>query len=115
MEKILQEGKDVDAIFSPADYAAVGAMQVCKENGIKIPEEIGFVGFANEPFTQLIEPGLTTIDQKPEEMGMLAAQLFFREIENKEEYIKRNAVLTPQIIVRGSSQRKKLQRTQNSV
>src|SRR5699024_1646482 len=40
-----------DAIFSSSDYAAMGAIQELKKQGIKIPDEIAIVGFSNETFT----------------------------------------------------------------
>ncbi len=95
-----------DAIFSASDYAAVGAMQVLKERGVAIPTAFGLVGFANELFASMVEPGLTTIDQHSEQMGELAAELFFDQIENMSKpYINRKTVLTPTLVKRKSSTR----------
>jgi LacI family transcriptional regulator len=106
MEQLLALNEPPDALFSASDYAAVGAMQVLKERGIRIPEQFGLVGFANEMFTSLLEPGLSTVDQHSERMGELAARVFFEEIESQPgQFSVRKKVLAPTLIVRGSSTR----------
>jgi LacI family transcriptional regulator len=105
-EKIMEQSKLPDGIFSASDYGAAGAMEVFKENEINIPEDLAIAGFSNEPFTSFIE--LTTVDQHPEEMGQLAAQLFLDQMGDKNgSSIKNKTILNPQIIVRKSSLRKK--------
>ncbi|MFN7116951.1 MAG: LacI family DNA-binding transcriptional regulator [Saprospiraceae bacterium] len=104
MRKLLQLNDPPDAIFSASDYAALGAMQVLKQVGKKVPEEIALVGFANEPFTAFVEPGLTTIDQHSQQMGAAAARLFLEQIARKtNEYTPRRVVLHPTLCIRGSS------------
>jgi LacI family transcriptional regulator len=80
---LLSLAKKPDAIFSSSDYSALGALVYCKENGLKIPEDISIFGFANEPFTKLVDPPLSSIEQFPYKMGETAAQLFLDEIKNK--------------------------------
>jgi LacI family transcriptional regulator len=107
MEQLLALPEPPDAVVSASDYAAIGAMQVLKERGIQIPGQVGLVGFANEMFTALVEPGLTTVDQHSERMGEFAARIFFEEIDSKNgSFVPRKTVLTPTLIVRGSSQRR---------
>lgn len=107
MEQLLALPEPPDAVFSASDYAAVGAMQVLKERRILIPQEMGLVGFANEMFTSMVEPGLTTVDQHSERMGEFAARIFFEEMEAMGQgFIPRKTVLAPTLVVRGSSLRR---------
>ena len=107
MKRLLALPQPPDAVFSASDYAALGAMQTLKKQGIHIPQEVGLVGFANEPFTSFVEPALTTVEQHSQEMGATAANLFLEEIQSDlEQYVFRKVVLTPELIVRASSQRK---------
>ncbi len=95
-----------DAVFSASDYAALGAMQILKESGIRIPQDFGLAGFANEPFTSFVEPGLTTVEQHSRQIGAAAANLFLEEIQAEpDQYVFRKVVLTPELIIRASSQR----------
>ncbi len=93
-----------DAIFSASDYAAMGAMQALKAHGVVIPNDFGLVGFANEMFASLVEPGLTSIDQHSEQMGEFAAKIFFEQINNNgKPALNRKTVLTPTLVIRKSS------------
>lgn len=95
-----------DAIYAAGDYAALGAMEALKENNIKIPDEIALVGFGNEPFTSLVAPTITSIDQNSEKIGQIAAETFLKRIENPTEKITLNKmILKPQLIVRDSSKK----------
>lgn len=103
MELLLNRAAEVDAVLSASDFAAVGAMKLCTERGMKIPEEMGFVGFANEPFTQLIEPRLTTVDQCPELMGRTAARILFEELADQHTATKTKVEVEARLIIRNSS------------
>lgn len=103
METILKRNISIDGVFSASDFSAVGAMQVCRENGIAVPQDIAFVGFANESFTELFDPPLSTIDQKPEQMGAMSAQLFFEQMDNPDKFFARKTVLKSSLIIRQSS------------
>ena len=93
-----------DAIFSSSDFTALGAIQEIKEQGLKIPDDICVVGFSNEPFTRFMELSITSVDQSPIEMGRMAAQVFLEEVNNgKKVKMKKQIVLTPELIVRKSS------------
>ncbi|WP_066225841.1 LacI family DNA-binding transcriptional regulator [Formosa haliotis] len=97
-----------DGIFSSSDFSALGAIQEIKERGLRIPEDIGIIGFSNEPFTQFMEITITTVDQSPIEMGRLSARVFLEEINNSKRIrSEKKVVLEPELIIRQSSDRKK--------
>lgn len=102
MRTLLDSGADFDAVFSSGDYAALGAYLILKEKGIKIPQEVGIAGFANEHFAELVTPSITTSDQHSAEMGKLAAQQIVKEInDDKAEHLKIS--ILPELIIRESS------------
>ncbi|MBN1599319.1 MAG: LacI family DNA-binding transcriptional regulator [Bacteroidales bacterium] len=93
-----------DAVFAASDFSALGAMIALKDMNIKIPGEVGVVGYANEPFTDYISPGLTSVDQHSVEMGQTAARLLFEEILNEDEnYVPKTLTLKPDLVIRDSS------------
>lgn len=99
-----------DAIYAAGDFAAIGALQVLKENNIKIPNEIALVGFSNEPFTSFVSPSITTINQHSEQIGKLAAETFLYRMEHPNEKVSLNKLsLNAELIVRDSSNRKKIE------
>ena len=93
-----------DAIFAASDFSALGAMIYLKKNGYKIPEDVALVGFSNEPFTGLLEPGLTSVDQHSNEIGIEVAKLFLDEVKQVEvETTSRDVIIKPDLIIRKSS------------
>ncbi|WP_318344686.1 LacI family DNA-binding transcriptional regulator [Flagellimonas baculiformis] len=98
-----------DAIFSSSDYAALGAIQELRKLKVKIPEEVGVVGFSNEPFTKYMELPMSSIDQTPVTMGEIAAQVFLEQINNKQHVlsVEKRVVLAPELVIRKSSNKTK--------
>lgn len=96
-----------DAVFAAEDFTALGVIKVLKERNIRIPEDFGVVGFANELFGEHISPSLSTIGQQTIQMGKSALDLLLELIDNKElkTGARRNIVLEPQFIWRDSSDR----------
>lgn len=108
--------KDIpDAVFSASAYGILGALLVLKEQGIKIPEEVALVGFANESFMSFTEPSLSTVEQHSMHMGNTAAQIFLDEVtesakksDTPKKFIPQKIILSPELIVRQSSLKKKI-------
>ena len=104
--KLLNLKNPPDAIFTSSDFAALGAIQELKAQGIRIPEDFCVVGFGNEPFTKFMELSISTIDQCPMEMGRMAAKVFLEQINNLENFkIEKKVVLNPELHIRKSSSR----------
>lgn len=70
-----------DAIVSASDYSAQGAMKALKELGRSVPGDVAVAGYANETFTELLQPQLTSVELFPEEIGKRAALLLISQIE----------------------------------
>ena len=97
-----------DALFSASDYVALGGMRELRAHGFKIPEDIGVVGFSNEPFTKYLERPLTTVGQTPVLMGQIAAQVFLEQISDvkKNVQVEKKVVLSPELYTRDTSSKK---------
>jgi DNA-binding LacI/PurR family transcriptional regulator len=94
-----------DAIFAVNDSAAIEIMLIAKEKGISIPDELGVVGFSDNPESAYIGPGLTTIRQPTMEMGQATAEWILQLVDTEETRISERKVLRTELIVRGSSAR----------
>lgn len=105
--KIFSENGRPDAVFAVSDYAALGTLFALQDLNIPVPDEVGIIGFANEPFTGLTTPGLTAFDQHSEEMGRTAARLLFEQInaDDQNRFIPKSISIKPELIVRKSSNR----------
>tara|TARA_B110000908_G_scaffold91485_1_gene108580 strand:+ start:129 stop:1160 length:1032 start_codon:yes stop_codon:yes gene_type:complete len=107
MRQLLSLKTRPDAVYVAGDYAALGALQVLKEHKILVPEEISLVGFGNEPFTDMVTPKITSVNQHSAEIGKQAANTFLKYIENDTiEQRLNKIILTAKLIVRDSSNKK---------
>ncbi|MBR1926738.1 MAG: LacI family DNA-binding transcriptional regulator [Bacteroidales bacterium] len=94
-----------DAIYSAGDFSALGAVEAAKGLGLRIPEDFGIVGTANEYFTSIMTPTMSSIAQHPYEIGRRAAQAFITSLKPGAEVGE--VVVPMELIVRESSLRKK--------
>jgi len=93
-----------DGIFCANDYTAIGAIKAIKKANLKIPGDIAVAGFSNYPVSTIIEPSLTTIDDRAFDMGKAAAKLLIRQIEEKNAYIaSETIVIKTDLIIREST------------
>ncbi|MCC3159172.1 LacI family transcriptional regulator [Hymenobacter sp. 15J16-1T3B] len=105
MQALLDGPVRPDAVFSAYDFPAGGALQLLEERGLRVPQDVALAGFSNEPFTTMVKPRLTSVDQRGELMGRAAVQLFLQIHKRTEYFTAQRIVLKPQLIVRDSSVR----------
>lgn len=108
MHKIIDNKIEVHGIISASALGAMGALRVCKEKGLKIPEDIAIAGFSNEVFTEFTEPPITTVEQHSLDMGHTAANMFFEQLNDivaQNNTKPKKMVLSPTLIVRKSTVR----------
>lgn len=99
--KAHEEGHPLpEAIFFAGDFAALGAMLEFQKAGVGIPKEIAIVGFANEPFCQLLATPLTSVDQFSYKMGYMAGKMMFDRLKGEPQV---GIVIAPELIIRKSS------------
>jgi LacI family transcriptional regulator len=98
-----------DALFAHHDIVAAGAMMAIKSLGLKIPEEVGVVGYSNWQFSSMIDPPLTTVSQPGSKIGERATELLLEMIDGKKDKLNsnqfENVVLNTELLIRKSSVR----------
>lgn len=102
--EILRDELRPTAVFAASDHEAMFIYQAAGELGLKIPQDLSIVGFADLDFSATVDPPLTTMRQKPFVIGSLAARLIMDRIDgtmpdNEPTIIKVDA----ELIVRGST------------
>ncbi|WP_207510642.1 LacI family DNA-binding transcriptional regulator [Longitalea luteola] len=103
---ILQMNPLPDAVFAANDNCAVGCMMALKKAGIRIPADIAFVGFNNDPVSTVIEPNLTTINYPGYKMGEMAAASLINHLNGVNSIDATNTILLrSELIIRASSQK----------
>lgn len=75
MQQILDGGAEFDALFIASDLMARGALAVLGRAGIRVPEDVGIVGFDDSPVATSVNPQLTTMRQPSHEQGEKMADI----------------------------------------
>ena len=98
-KQMLEKDLNFTAIFVYNDMMAFGAMQAIKKKGLRIPEDIGLVGYDDIPFSSLISPSLTTIRLKKQDLGSESVELLLSRINDRRKKPKK-VILDVELIVR---------------
>lgn len=93
-----------DGVFCGNDTTALGALEYCRQNNVKVPEDVALIGFSDEPFSGLVTPSLSTVKQPGYQMGYQAAQKIIHRIEHSNATSPFEQIVLPtQLIIRESS------------
>lgn len=75
----------LDAVLCVNEIFAVRSMRIAQKNGIRIPEDLAFIGFTDGILSKLASPALTSVAQHGERMGEIAARMLIDKIERDDE------------------------------
>ena len=107
LSALLRSYPEMDAVFCANDHIALGTLKAAHELKLRVPEELGIVGFDNRPESAYYYPPLTTVAQQLSEAGSLAVRELIRIIETTqrgEPADKPGSILLqPTLVVRESS------------
>jgi len=81
--KLFREHPDIDGVFAGNDLMAIGTLRALQEQGIRVPEQVQIIGYDGIALAEMVYPELSTISQPIYEMGMLAARILIKKIEQK--------------------------------
>jgi len=82
-EKLNTLGRLPEIILAVNDRVALGAYKAIRRAGLRIPEDIGIIGYGFSETAQLFSPTLSIINQDPRKMGQMAAKMLIDEIQAK--------------------------------
>ncbi len=98
--------KDVTLIVAADDLIAVGAISALNEIGQRVPEDVSVTGFDNIPWSTVVTPKLTTINQAISAMGGQAVDILAEKISEPDMPI-RTVLLDVELVERHSVKRVK--------
>jgi DNA-binding LacI/PurR family transcriptional regulator len=93
-----------EAAFACNDYVAFQVVQAAEDLGMRIPDDLGIVGFDNLASADYFGVPLTTVEQQFEELGATAASLVLDRINGRRTRLGR-FVISTRLIVRRTSGR----------
>lgn len=101
ISQILNLENRPDSFFAVSDMFAAAAVKACLKANLRVPEDIGIVGFDNTNISVICNPSLTTINQPKFQLGTTACELLIQKIDNillKHQHI----ILETELIIRDS-------------
>jgi LacI family transcriptional regulator len=72
------------AVFAANDISAIRTIEVARELGLRVPEDLSVVGFDNVPESVLCSPSLTTVAQPLHDMGATALRMLVELLAGRE-------------------------------
>jgi DNA-binding LacI/PurR family transcriptional regulator len=81
--KILAIDPRPDAVFCFSDNVAIGVLEGCNDHGLRVPEDLAVVGYADLPQSRLLKVSLTTIQQPRPLLGRHAAKMLLSCMEER--------------------------------
>ncbi len=84
IEEMLTANPRPTAVFAANDDLAVHVYKVAAKLGLRIPEDLSVVGFANMSFAEILSPPLSTLNQQPRLIGRNAVESLLALIEKKD-------------------------------
>jgi DNA-binding LacI/PurR family transcriptional regulator len=111
IEKLFEQYPEVDSVFVANDQMALGVLQIACRRGLRIPEDLGRVGFDDISESAFFWPPLTTIKQDQHDVGKVAVEEIIKIIESgwqgQETVQAKPIMLKTTLVVRQSSLRNK--------
>jgi LacI family transcriptional regulator, repressor for deo operon, udp, cdd, tsx, nupC, and nupG len=105
MHRLLHLDEPPTAVFACSDEMAIGAMQVLRDAGISVPEDISIVGFDDHDVSEYL--GLTTIRQDVVGLGERAATMLLQALGDDQatasDRVPQHLVHPTRLVVRHST------------
>ncbi len=97
---LIKSGKLPKVIFAGSDTIAIGALKALHEAGVKIPEEVGIVGFNDIPSASFTTPALTTVRIDKDFIGETAVSLMVERFEGRK--LSKQILIQTELVIRNS-------------
>ncbi len=102
MQELLKLESRPDAVFCYNDLTAVGAIEATLQAGLRVPEDIAFIGCGNLRYANYLRVPLSSIDQGTMELGRIAGG-FALELSAKPEQALRSIFVPSTLVAREST------------
>ena len=101
MKKLLLLKKRPDVIFCNNDMIAISAMAEAVKSGVKVPDEMKFVGFDGTDEAEFSYPSLTTFKVSVDEAADRLLELLFKRMKNVKAKPEK-VLIEPELLIRNS-------------
>ncbi|HSH35978.1 LacI family DNA-binding transcriptional regulator, partial [Schnuerera sp.] len=100
----LAKENNITAVFCSQDELAIGLINYCYDNNIKIPEDISICGYGDTKIASIYRPKLTTVKEPYYDIGAVAIRRIIKKL--KDEELEEEHIYLPIRIMKRESCRK---------
>ena len=101
--KLFDEHSDLDGIFATDNVSAITALKIANLKGLKVPENIGVIGFSDNKISRLSFPTLTTVSQNALDIGKNSAKMLIERLKNDTSEDFKTKVIKTDLVIREST------------
>jgi len=91
-----------EVIFTANDKVAMGVYNAAKEKGVKIPNDLGVIGFGDLAFAGIVSPPITTVHQPAATIGRKAVEVLIDEVLSTDDVEPQTVAFRTELKIRDS-------------
>jgi DNA-binding LacI/PurR family transcriptional regulator len=103
MARLLDQPVPPDAVFAFNDLLALGALRVCYERGVRVPDDVAIVGFDDIDDGRYSVPSLSTVSPDKEQIARAAVEFLVSRLGGDASSPARQVVARHRLVIRESS------------
>lgn len=96
--ELLEKYPEITAFFCASDVMALGAIRAVTKTGRTVPGDVSVFGFDDIPVSKYVYRGISTVRQKPREVGYAAGQAVYQMIQG--EQVESRIILPHELLIR---------------
>ncbi|PGT90183.1 MULTISPECIES: GntR family transcriptional regulator [Bacillaceae] len=103
LKGVLLSGERPTGIVCYNDEVAISVLNLLRELGLKVPEDISIVGYDDSYLAEASETKITSVTHPKMEMGVEAAKWVVSAVENRDKAGTYQKVYQPELVIRSST------------
>ncbi|MDR0817829.1 MAG: LacI family transcriptional regulator [Clostridiales Family XIII bacterium] len=101
-KRLMAKNKDMTAVFATNYDTTLGVLMAIGDCGLKMPDDISFLGFDNMDWAKIIVPSLTIVEQPLRQIGLQAAEIMLKRLRSSKDLARQSVVLSAKLNIGGS-------------
>lgn len=104
IKNVISKNQHPTGVFCYNDEIAFMVVSIAHSLNLKVPEDISVIGFDDSQIARIMNPKLTTITHPKQKMGIDAAKLIIKLINNHNQFEDSDSIVyEPKLVVRNST------------
>jgi DNA-binding LacI/PurR family transcriptional regulator len=105
LKRLISKNTDITAIYAANHAVTLGALMGIRAKGLKVPDDISFIGFDSMDWAKINVPALTIVEQPIKSIGRQATELFIQRLRNGNAAMPKQSIILSATLNIGESVR----------